>query len=150
MKKVFIIIIFGFLSLDSFSQRLMLNEKAPKIDYSDIFTGEKPTSDRPLYVEFISEHMPNLENHLIFLSNISKKNSDKIQFIVIYKGDSETLEKLLLKKQSIPYTVIIDKNGKIFDYYDVRYTPKSVVLDEQQKFIWQGKLIHSDSILNNL
>lgn len=119
-----------------FAQRLIYNDKAPHIDYSNIVYGSAPSDKKFLILEFVTVSMPNLDNELKTIESLNTKQN--VEVVVVLKEERSVIEDFL-KDKSYSFAILHDVTGDIFKTYDVRYVPKSVIINPKNDFIWQGK-----------
>lgn len=133
--QLFILLI---LPLSSSAQRLVYNEKAPKMEAKDIIAGQKTIKDLPTYIDFFVLNSPQNEEQLEILEKAAKIYNQQINFLLISKDDRSELE-IYFKDRDPSYTVMVDFEGKTFSNFDVKFIPFSVMIDRKGNFIWQGK-----------
>ncbi len=142
MKTVFTYLVLSGLSLvavlPAAAQRLTFNERAPQLQITEYLFGEAPESGRTTYVEFFVPGTRTDDGYFETLETFAVRYKDRINFIVLAKGDKEAVKKFFADKKP-SYRVAYDEQGKTFTDFNIQYLPTSVIIDSKGRFVWQGK-----------
>lgn len=136
-KFILQLIILSLLPILASAQRLVYNEKAPKIE-ADIIIGEKINKDLPIYIDFFVLNSPQNESQLEKLEKMAKIYHKQINFVVISKDEKDEIIDYF-KDKNPSYTVMIDTEGETFQNYNIKFVPFSVMINKKGDFVWQGK-----------
>ncbi|MEG1635275.1 MAG: redoxin domain-containing protein [Rikenellaceae bacterium] len=137
-KLILRVLLLLMLPIGANAQRLIYNERAPKIEGKEIITGAKAIKDRPTYIDFFVLDSPQNDEQLKMLEKISNIYNNQMNFILISKDSKEELMKFFEGKNP-SYTVLLDLDGRTFKNYNIKFIPFSVLIDKKGVFIWQGK-----------
>lgn len=135
MKRILILLL---LLLPLTSYAVEVGDKAPdfkvasldskRISYYSDFKGNKP-----VYLIFWATWCPICKSELPVWKNLHKQLGNKIEFIGINVGINEKAEtvKEYVKKNTLNFTVIFDKEQKIIKAFGVMGTPTHIIIDRK-------------------
>ncbi|MFI3299129.1 MAG: redoxin family protein [Rikenellaceae bacterium] len=94
----------------------------------DFFSSANPTA-----VRFYEEHLP----------RVSDLVGDEVEIIIVTtRGDDDFFE--LASNDGDKYHFVIDGNAELFKLLQVKFIPYTVVIDKNGKILWQGNLSDLD------
>jgi len=155
-KRLFIIlllIVSSFMILSNLpveSAQIKKGEKAPVFSLYDT-DGNKVTlsdfkGDRVVLIDFFASRCPHCIKGITVMNQLNKEYKNKA-FKVIGIDIKESQKKVssLIKKYNISYTMVLDKDGRVANAYNVRGIPFLVLIDKEGTIRWFGYWISKDA-----
>jgi peroxiredoxin len=106
--------------------------------------------DRPVLLVFGTTWCPYCREEIPRIKDIFQKGREKkLEVLNIYINEPEAKVGAYAAKYELPYPVLLDKDGKVAERYQVRGVPMLVLLDRQGKIVcYQCRDL--DAMLNGL
>ncbi len=110
-------------------------------------SDKKPEGDKITIIDFYNENNPSCVNILQSTVLPLAKKDTTLQIIVLALENSAHLENLA---QGHPRIIVgIDTEKKVYDKFDVKYVPFSIVIGKDSKIVWLGMIDQFYNKINN-
>ena len=132
------------------SAQIKKGEKAPIFSLYDT-DGNKVTlsdfkGDKVVLIDFFASWCPYCIKGIAVMNKLNEDYKDKnLKVIGIDIKESKEKVSSLINKYHISYTMLLDKDGRVTNTYNVRGIPFLVLIDKEGTIRWFGYLIDEDA-----
>lgn len=141
MKRyILILLTLLFCSVTTYGQRLMIGEKLPEMNSVEWLDQQPVRSKKAYVIEFLHTKSGPSATRLNMLTNIAT-NIPSLDIIIMFKEPSSTVTEFVstfIEDQNIRLFPAIDKEGRAFTRYGIRFVPFSIVVDKKGSILWFG------------
>lgn len=131
------------------AQKLIIGSRLPDFKGTTWLSAE-PQSKRPMLIEFYNPQNATSNKFFVKLGEIKSKYGDMVQIVVLTTQHGPDIDKIVTS-HGTDYSVGYDSTGKVYQNFNVRYLPFTIVANSAGEMFWQGNLGNiSTDILDNV
>lgn len=120
------------------AQKLVIGSRVPDFKGAQ-WLSSAPQEKRPMLIEFYNPTNPTCNKFFPKLANIKKQHGDKVQIIVLTAQTGPEIDKLV-DDWGRDYSIGYDPTGKIYQNFNVRFLPFTLIINSNSEIFWQGNL----------
>jgi peroxiredoxin len=119
--------------------KIVVDAAAPEFQLKDIKGQDVNLSslrDRPVLLVFATTWCPYCKEEIPRIKEIYKQGrGKKLEVLNIYVNETDSKVADFAARYTLPYRVLLDKDGRVAEQYQVRGVPTLVLLDGQGKIV---------------
>lgn len=140
MKNIIItlIILIGY---NLQAQIIYENEKAPELKFTEWINNAKGNAilqDQHIILEFWATWCSPCIESIPHMNSLTQKYSDKISFVSVNSYDTKSKIEKFLKKTEIVSYIAVDSNKYLKEALKIQTIPATVLIDKQGNLRWKG------------
>ncbi len=146
MKKLFLILLMGWIMIPGFTQSIFKYKKLPAVDIQDIkgspFNTSEITNDgKPIIIDFWATWCKPCVRELTSISDVYddwvKETGVKLYAVSVDNSRSVSLVAPLVNGKAWDYTVLLDVNSDFKRAMNVGLIPQTFLLNGKGEVVWQ-------------
>lgn len=120
------------------AQKLIIGSKLP--DFKGItWLSTTPAEKVPMVIEFHNPQNATSGKFFCKLKEIKSKYGGRIQIVVLTTQHTPEIDQIV-ESQGGDYSVGYDATGRVYQNFNVRYLPYTIVANSAGELFWQGNL----------
>lgn len=142
MKKILFLSLFLLMAGSVMAQKMVIGSRVPDFKGVQWMTTMPHTSETPEAAPMLIEfYNPDNASSVRFFSKLAgvKERHPKIQIVVLVARNKQSAEQLL-ESHGKEYYIGLDSDGKVYQAFNVRFLPYTILVNSKGELHWQGNL----------
>lgn len=139
---------FGLVSLSAAAPRV--GEKAPDFTLKTIDGKTAQLSalykEKMIFLNFFATWCGPCVQETPGIVKTHPAYKDRVHFLSVDLGEKDEAVRGFVKEHSIPFSIAMDRDGKVGDMYGVRYIPTNLIIDKEGNVVFSGSFLQEGEL----